>query len=87
MLDEATLHQGVEDVAELVRPDGGDLELASFDAESGSVTLRLILEGANCAECVLPRPMLEEVAVGVLRRAAPAVTSLTIEDPREHEPA
>ena len=34
--------------------------------EGGTAQLRLILESAECAECVLPKPMLEDVATKLL---------------------
>ena len=60
------------------------LELVSVDTASGAVALRLVLESANCAECVLPRAMLEGVAIGMLQRSVPGVAGLSIDDPRDH---
>ena len=47
------------------------------------MALRLRLEAANCAECVLPRAMLEGVATGMLQRSVPGITGVSIDDPRE----
>lgn len=68
-------------VRDLLRADGGDIELVG--EEGGTARLRLLLEGAECAECVLPRPILEEIALKLLRSARPGLTSVLIEDPRE----
>jgi Fe-S cluster biogenesis protein NfuA len=62
-------------VRDLLQLDGGDVELVSEDA--GTVHLKLLLESAECAECVLPKPMLEDVASKLLG------VSVVLDDPRE----
>ena len=62
-------------VRELLQLDGGDVELLTSDATS--VHLRLVLESAECADCVMPRPMLEDVATKLLGVA------VHIDDPRD----
>lgn len=62
-------------VRDLLQLDGGDIELVSMDGATAN--LRLIIDGTECAECVLPRPMLEDVAAKLLG------VSVRIEDPRE----
>jgi Fe-S cluster biogenesis protein NfuA len=84
MLQETELRAALEEVTVLVRADGGDLDLVGFDDAAGAVTLRLHVESASCAECILPRPLLEDIAGGILRRSVPAITQVTIDDPREH---
>ena len=83
MLEESEVRSALAEVAALVQADGGDIELTSLDAVTGSVALRLRLEAANCAECVLPRAMLEGVATGMLQRSVPGITGVSIDDPRE----
>ncbi|SEO90324.1 NifU family protein [Trujillonella endophytica] len=70
----------------LLAGDGGDVELVAVDAGAGTVALRLLLRDAACAECVMPRPYLEQVAADVLRRALPELRAVTVEDPREGSP-
>jgi hypothetical protein len=65
----------------ILQADGGDIELVSH--EGGTAHLRLIVETARCAECVLPRPMLETVALELLQPATPGLTTVVIDDPRE----
>ena len=84
MLDEATITPALDEVRSLVQADGGDMELVSLDGSAGTVSLRLVLEGASCEECVMPRDFLEQIALDILRRSAPAVSSVSIDDPREH---
>lgn len=62
-------------VRDILQADGGDIELVSFDG--GTAELRLVLETAECAECVLPKPMLEDVAAKLLG------VKVKIDDPRE----
>ena len=59
---------------DLLRADGADLELISEQPDG--ITVRLVLESAACAECVLPAPMLEQVASHLLG------TRVRVEDPR-----
>lgn len=62
-------------VRQLLQADGGDIELVGMDGATAE--LRLVIAGAECAECVLPRPMLEDVAAKLLG------VPVRIEDPRE----
>ena len=84
MLDEATIAPALDEVRSLVQADGGDMELVALDGSTGTVSLRLVLEGASCEECVMPRDFLEQIALDVLRRTASGVSSVSIDDPREH---
>jgi hypothetical protein len=69
-------------VRDLLRLDGADIELVSVD-DAGTAHLRLLLVEAGCAECVLPKTMLEGVALQMMQSAAPGLQSVTIDDPRE----
>ena len=44
----------------------------------------LILEGASCAECVMPREFLEQIVLDMIKQKTPAVEAVSIDDPREH---
>jgi hypothetical protein len=37
----------------------------------------------DCHECVMPRPILEDIAATMLRRSVPDVQGVTVDDPRE----
>jgi len=63
-------------VRELLRLDGGDVELVSTDGTTAN--LRLVLESAECADCVMPKAVLEEVSSKLLG------LTVSIDDPREH---
>ena len=62
-------------VRDLITLDGGDVEL--LDEDDGVAHLRLVLEDASCADCVMPRAVLEDVATKLLGRP------VRIDDPRE----
>jgi Fe-S cluster biogenesis protein NfuA len=72
---------GLAPVRSILQSDGGDIELLSV--ESDTVVLRLIVDDANCAECVLPREMLEMVALDLMKPLVPGLMNVLIEDPRE----
>ena len=84
MLDEATITPALDEVRSLVQADGGDMQLVSLDGPAGTVSLRLVLEGASCEECVMPRDFLEQIALDILRRITSGVSSVSIDDPRKH---
>jgi Fe-S cluster biogenesis protein NfuA len=84
MIDEAALEQALEEVQTLISADGGSFEVGFEDLESGIVSLTLVLEGAECEECVMPREFLEKVTFDLMRQSLPGLTNLTIDDPREH---
>ena len=81
----ADLAAEVDALRRLMQPDGADLEVIAIDPASGRVELRLILEGASCADCVMPRDLLEAVFRDRLRRTVGSVTAVTVDDPRERE--
>lgn len=80
-MDQALLDEAVGELRALVALDGGDVELVS--ANEGTVALRLILEGAECRECVMPKEFLEQVALDMVTTRLNEVSTVTIDDPRE----
>jgi hypothetical protein len=81
-VDEATLTPALDEIRGLVQADGGDMLLTSVDG--GTIALQLVVEGAHCVECVMPREFLEQVALDVFRRAGVAADAVVVDDPREH---
>ncbi len=81
-MDESAIGPALDEIRDLVRADGGDMLLASVDGDT--IALRLVVEGASCVECVMPREFLEQVALDVFRRGGVAVDAVTVDDPREH---
>jgi Fe-S cluster biogenesis protein NfuA len=78
---DGTLAAAMTEVRALVQADGGDIVLTSIDG--ATVNLRLVVEGAHCVECVMPREFLEHVALDILRQNAPGIEVVRISDPRE----
>ena len=81
-MDESTMTSALDEIRGLVQADGGDMVLTSVDG--GTISLRLVVEGAHCVECVMPREFLEQVALDVFRRGGVAAESVVVDDPREH---
>ena len=80
-MDQALLDEAVGELRAMVALDGGDVELVS--ASPDRVALRLILEGAECRECVMPREFLEQIALDLVSTRFANVSVVTIEDPRD----
>jgi Fe-S cluster biogenesis protein NfuA len=81
VIDAATVTAGLMPVREVLQSDGGDIELVGVDGDTAR--LRLVLETAGCAECVLPRPMLETIALQMMQPLVPGLSAVAIDDPRE----
>ena len=79
-MDQALLDEAVGELRAIVALDGGDVELVS--ATGGTVALRLVLEGAECRECVMPKDFLEQIALDMVSTRLSQVNAVTIDDPR-----
>ncbi len=71
----------LEPARDVLRADGVNIELDRMDGETAH--LRLEIVDAACAECVLPRHMLEPVVLDLLRSVHPTLEAVCIVDPRE----
>lgn len=80
-MDGAQVLAALSPVQEIIRADGGDLIFERV--EGGTLHLRLVVETAECAACVLPRAMLEQVAAQMLGPALPGLAGVVVRDPRE----
>jgi hypothetical protein len=82
MIDRFAAMAGLAPVREILQPDGADIELVGIDG--GTALLRLRLENAACADaCVLPRALLETLALQMMRPLVAGLTAVAIDDPRE----
>jgi hypothetical protein len=82
MIDAATVTNGLAPVRELLQPDGAEVEL--IGVAGGTVRLRLSLENAECTDtCVMPRAIIETVALQLMQPLVPGLTAVVVEDPRE----
>lgn len=85
MIDPAAAASGVAALREFLQADGADVELAGIEA--GTLRFNLLLADARCAECVVPRPMLEAVALQLIGPLVPGLAAVAIHDPREGDGA
>ncbi len=65
---------------DILRVDGAQLTVARAAADS--LTLLLTLDGADCADCVMPASILERICLQGLHEAGSTVSELRIIDPR-----
>jgi hypothetical protein len=72
----------LRELSEMLAGDGARLEVARLEAASGEVGAALVLEGADCAECVLPPDRLGALVTARLRERVPGFVCLHLDDPR-----
>ncbi len=72
----------LQELQALIEADGGAFEMVRFDPSDGILRLRLVLDHVTCEECILPPEMLRELATDFVRRRAPQVALVEIDDPR-----
>jgi len=81
-MDETTITPALDELRGLVRADGADMTLTGVDGTT--VNLQLVVETASCVECVMPRELLEQIALNIFRRNGAGADVVVIDDPREH---
>ena len=72
----------VEELADIIRADGGDLVLVEADPATDRVEDRLDLEGVSCLDCILPPEQLRQVLQEGIARRVPSEFELVVHDPR-----
>lgn len=72
----------VEELADVIRADGGDLVLVAADPATDRVEVRLDLEGVSCLDCILPPEQLRRVLEDGIARRVPSEFELVVHDPR-----
>jgi Fe-S cluster biogenesis protein NfuA len=77
----AAVRSALHAAQSLVEADGSTFELLEVSAE-GVVRLRLDIEDASCADCVMPAELLEATVAKLLRATVPSVSTVDILDPR-----
>jgi len=82
-MNENDLADSIAALDPLVEGDGAVFELVGVDASDRSVTVRLVLDGVECIECVMARDYLEPLALDILRRNVPDLARVSIVDPRD----
>lgn len=82
MLDTQIVTASLTPVRDLLRPDGADIEFVAVDQDIA--LLRLKLESAECSDvCVMPRKLLETLALQMMQPQVPGLAAVSIQDPRE----
>jgi Fe-S cluster biogenesis protein NfuA len=80
--DTAEVEAAVAEIARVLRADGGDLVLVDVDDGTARVRVRVVLDDASCADCVLPPDQLRATLAASLRRRVPEELELVVDDPR-----
>ena len=78
---DATTRSLIDELREIVAADGARLVPSSVAPDH--IAFDLVLDGASCAECVMPRALLEEIVNTRLVEVADDPPVVTIADPRE----
>ncbi len=81
-MDEATIAPALDELRGLVQADGADMTVTGVDGST--VNLQLVVESASCVECVMPREILEQIALNIFQRNGVGADTVVIDDPREH---
>jgi hypothetical protein len=84
-MDRDTVAEAVDELARVLRADGGDLVLVDADPRRASIALRLVLDDVSCADCVLPPAELYETVQQSLARRVRDEFELVLDDPRTRE--
>jgi len=79
--DEATLLATIEELNEIVAPDGAVIRVLASTPDS--VRLDLDLSQSDCPECVVPHSLLMQIVEQRLAEVCPDVRSVSLYDPRE----
>lgn len=81
-MDQDAIATAVDELARMLRADGGDLLLVDADSKRDRITLQLVLDDVSCEECVLPPDELFTTVQQSLARRVRGEFELVIEDPR-----
>ena len=73
---------GVDEVARVLRADGGDLLLVDADPRTDRIRVALVLDGVSCLECVLAPDLLVDTIEQTLHRHVAGEFELLVDDPR-----
>ena len=81
MPDDAALLATIDELNEIVAPDGAVIRVLSSTTDS--VRLDLDLSQSDCPECVVPHSLLMQIVEQRLAEVCPDVRSVSLYDPRE----
>ncbi|MCU1374547.1 MAG: hypothetical protein JWO68_1833 [Actinomycetia bacterium] len=81
-MDVGAVATAVDELAAIIRADGGDLVLVTADAALDRIEVRLDLDGVSCLDCILPPDQLRQVLQDGIARRVPSEFELVVHDPR-----
>jgi len=81
-MDPARVAGAVDEVATVLRADGGDLILLDADPRTDRIHLSLVLEDVSCQDCVLAPDLLYDTIEQALHRHVDGEFELLVDDPR-----
>ncbi|MYW96151.1 hypothetical protein G3I59_37490 [Amycolatopsis rubida] len=76
-----TVEEAVANLRSMLQLDGADLSVV--EADETSAVFAIELEGANCADCVLPASMIQSILEQQLSETLPRISKVVVRDPRE----
>ncbi len=79
-MNKETADQIMSMLRELVEIDGGNVQLKEFTYSS--ISLELVLDGADCRECVMPSEFLSQIMLDQGVKIFPSLQNVVIIDPR-----
>lgn len=82
MIDVDGVAEAVEEMAQVLRADGGDLLLVDADPKLDRVEVRVVLDDVSCLDCVMPTVALHDVISASIARRSPGEFELVLVDPR-----
>jgi len=77
-----SIEEAVRQAGVLLRADGADLHLISFDSENAELRVAVDLSSSECADCVLPPDLLAVVISDVIHRDFGTPITVLVDDPR-----
>ena len=81
-LSEPAVSEAVDELARMLRADGGDLLLLEANPKTDRVHLQLVFDSVSCEECILPPDALRETITQSLQRRIAGEFELVLDDPR-----
>jgi Fe-S cluster biogenesis protein NfuA len=74
--------EAVEEMGAILRLDGADLRLVGADPATARIEVALELGGVDCADCVMPPELLEQMIADAVRKRVRGEFELVVRDPR-----
>jgi Fe-S cluster biogenesis protein NfuA len=82
VIDVDGVSAAVEEMAAVLRADGGDLVLVDADPATDRIEVRVDLDGVSCLDCVMPTAALHDVITASISRHSRGEFELVLVDPR-----